>query len=238
MAQDGISGERLFDVGCVSWRLRSPLFLGYFLVLLDRRTMRKRLRASRSAMPADERRQAALAVAARVAECPIYASARHIAGYWACQGELDPLPLLERAWAVNKRVYLPIIVDNPVGTLRFAPHRPDSALRPNRFNIPEPDLPETEWSSPEQMDVVLTPLVAFDLVGARLGMGGGFYDRSFAFVRDPAYPGKRPYLLGLGYEFQKIPDLLVREVWDISLDAVATQAALYTFTAENGVARR
>lgn len=204
-------------------------------MLADRRALRERLRAGRRAMPADERRQAALAVAALVADCALYARARHVAGYWACQGELDPLPLLERAWAVNKRVYLPVIVDDPVETLRFAPYRPNSALRPNRFKIPEPDLPEAEWLSPEQLDLVLTPLVAFDVAGARLGMGGGFYDRSFAFLQDSASQHKRPYLLGLGYEFQKIPELLAREAWDIPLDAVATEAAFYRFTATDNL---
>lgn len=238
MAQNGISGERLFDVGCVSWRLRSPLFLGYFLVLSERRNLRERLRASRRAMPADECRQAALSVAVRVVDCPTYTQAHHVAGYWACQGELDPLPLLERAGIAGKQAYLPVIVDDPPKTLRFAPYRSDSPLRLNRFNIPEPDVPATEWVSPNQLDLVLVPLVAFDLVGTRVGMGGGFYDRSFAFLHDPAYRSKRPYLLGLGYEFQKIPDLLVREAWDIPLDAVATEAALYEFTAGNEVAKR
>jgi 5-formyltetrahydrofolate cyclo-ligase len=139
-------------------------------VPLERRNLRERLRASRRAMLADECWQAALAVAARVPDDLVYAEACHIAGYWACQGELDPRPLLERAWATNKQVYLPVIVNDPVGTLHFAPYRPDSPLRPNRFNIPEPAIPPDEWLSPEQLDLVLVPLVAFDLAGTRLGM--------------------------------------------------------------------
>ncbi len=196
---------------------------------LERRNLRERLRASRRAMLADECWQAALSVAARVPDDLVYAEACHIAGYWACQGELDPRPLLERAWATNKQVYLPVIVNDPVGTLRFARYRPDSPLRPNRFNIPEPATPPDEWLSPEQLDLVLMPLVAFDNTGTRLGMGGGFYDRSFAFLANPAYQGQRPYLLGLGYEFQKSPELLIREHWDVPLDAVVTEAAFYEF---------
>ena len=90
-------------------------------------------------------------------------------------------------------------------------------------------MPAIEWLPPNQVDLLLLPLVAFDSAGTRLGMGGGFYDRSFAFLRDPAYQGKRPYLLGLAYTFQKTPDLLLRELWDVPLNAVATETALQVF---------
>jgi 5-formyltetrahydrofolate cyclo-ligase len=76
----------------------------------------------------------------------------------------------------------------------------------------------------------LAPLVAFDRNGTRLGMGGGYYDRAFAFLRAPADGGRRPVLLGLGYEFQKVAEL-IRQPWDVPLDAAVTESALYVFSA-------
>lgn len=202
-------------------------------VTVDRYDLRRRLRAGRQIMPSAERLGAALSVARRVTDWPIYGAAIRIGGYWACNGELDPMPLLESAWAASKDVYLPVLVGAPPQSLRFAPYRPGLPLRRNRFDIPEPDVPPSEWLQPESLDLVLTPVVAFDSTGTRLGMGGGFYDRSFAFLRDPDYRGQRSLLLGLGYEFQKTREHLVRQSWDVPLDAAATEEALYVFSRAN-----
>jgi len=195
--------------------------------------LRQQFRALRGSLSSAERQQAMHAVAGRVSVLPIFANAIRIAGYWACNGELDPAPLLERAWAMNQQVYLPVLVDTPQESLQFAPYHPDSRLRRNCFNIPEPDVSATEWLPPAALDLVLTPLVAFDLAGTRLGMGGGFYDRSFAFLHDARYRGHRPFLLGLAYEVQKATTL-VRQPWDVPLDGIATETALYRFPERDG----
>lgn len=176
-------------------------------------------------------------VAERVAALSMFVSVTRIAGYWACNGELDPAPLLERAWAAHKRLYLPVLVDMPQESLQFAPYHPGSPLRRNRFNIPEPDVSTTEWLPPAALDLVLTPLVAFDLTGTRLGMGGGFYDHSFAFLHDAGYRGHRPFLLGLAYEVQKSTHL-TRQPWDVPLDGIATEAALYWGSERDGAGER
>ena len=166
-------------------------------------------------------------VAARVLALPAFGRAEHIAGYSAFAGELDPAPLLDRARELGKQVYLPIIVGKD--RLLFAPLRRADRLKPNRFGILEPDVPETSWLPPPRLDLVLTPLVAFDNTGNRLGMGAGFYDRSFEFLNCPKRP-PRPCLVGLAYEIQKVTQLR-RERWDVPLDAVVTEAALYPATA-------
>ena len=195
----------------------------------DPRELRQRLRALRRALSPAEQRQAALAVARRLEDWPGWTGAVRVAGYWACAGELDPAPLLERVWATGRSVYLPVLTGEY--SLHFAPYLPGAPLRRNRFKIPEPDVSPLEWLEPSRLDLVLTPLVAFDRTGTRLGMGGGFYDRAFAFLRDPAYRGHRPMLLGLGYEFQQTAEL-VRQAWDVPLDAAVTEAALYVFSVE------
>jgi len=191
----------------------------------ERDGLRQFLLAQRRALSVAERHAAALAVAQRLAMEPGFTEAAAIAGYWACQGELDPAPLLERAWTEDKTVYLPVLAGD---TLLFAPYQPDDPLRRNRFNIPEPEVPLADLRLPSDMDWVLTPLVAFDAMGTRLGMGGGFYDRSFAFLLEPGWQGHHPQLLGLGYAFQRV-EALIRQPWDVPLDAAVTEEALYLF---------
>jgi len=197
--------------------------------VLPQDLLRQSLRARRRALSAAERQEAALTVAQQLVDEPDFASVATIAGYWACQGELDPAPLLERAWSAGKPVYLPVLAGD---VLQFAPYQCDTPLRRNRFNIPEPEVSPTEWRQPSDMGWVLTPLVAFDAAGTRLGIGGGFYDRSFAFLLDPSWQGRRPRLLGLAYAFQQV-DALIRQPWDVPLDVAITERNRCVF-ASNG----
>ncbi|MGB5063604.1 MAG: 5-formyltetrahydrofolate cyclo-ligase [Candidatus Competibacter sp.] len=201
-------------------------------MIIDSQQLRRQLRALRCGLSPAARQQAAL-VAARRLESWLPARAVRIAGYWACDGELDPWPVLERALAEGRQVFLPVLAGVPPRSLQFAPYRPGTPLRRNRFDIPEPEVDPAEWLQPMDLDLVLVPLVAFDSTGTRLGMGGGFYDRSFAFQRGGNERGRRPRLLGLGYEFQGVAEL-VRQPWDVPLDAVATEQALYEFSTAEG----
>ena len=80
------------------------------------------------------------------------------------------------------------------------------------------------------MDLLFLPLVAFDTHGNRMGMGGGFYDRSLAFLQQKNGL-KKPVLAGLAHEIQKVEQLLTQN-WDIPLDFVITEKQLYrTFLA-------
>ena len=194
--------------------------------MLSPNVLRKQVRALRRAMPSAERQRAVRQLTSRVTSLKVFVNAQHIAGYLAFDGELDPALLLEHAFAMGKQVYLPVLTGKPPAQLLFAPYRPDTVLIPNRFGIPEPEVPHAQLWPPQRLDLVLIPLVAFDGSGTRMGMGGGFYDRTFAFRRNPVHLPK-PRLLGLAYELQKFPALL-RESWDVPLDGIATEEALYT----------
>jgi len=91
------------------------------------------------------------------------------------------------------------------------------------LGIPEP-VDTNASLAPDAMDVVLVPLLGFDRRGHRLGFGGGYYDRSFAFLRDLERPSK-PLLVGIGYALQEI-DRIEPEDWDVRLDYVATEREL------------
>jgi 5-formyltetrahydrofolate cyclo-ligase len=96
----------------------------------------------------------------------------------------------------------------------------------NRFKIPEPRFEKNRLIAPELLDLVITPLLAFDGKGHRIGMGAGFYDRTFSFLNRSPRPSK-PLLCGLAYAFQQVADT-EPEGWDVSLDYVVTEEGVMT----------
>jgi len=154
------------------------------------------------------------------------ACSQTIAGYLAVNGEVDLQPLFEWAWYQGKTCYLPVVLHQ---VLAFVPYTPHTVLVRNRFGILEPHVTESTCFLPaSDLDLVLTPLVAFDAQGNRLGRGAGYYDRSFSFLLNS--PGLcKPYLIGIAYEWQKT-DLLTPAPWDVPLHAVATDLCWYMHT--------
>jgi 5-formyltetrahydrofolate cyclo-ligase len=165
-------------------------------------------------------------LAHRTARHALVLNSQRIAAYLAADGEIDPYPLVQALWALGKTIYLPVLVPFTRQKLWFARFNPSDKLVHNRFGIEEPV--RRRLIKPCALDLVLTPLVAFDGSGHRIGMGGGYYDRSFAFLRRRRY-WRKPHLLGLAYELQKLPAIIPND-WDIPLDAVATEARIYRAT--------
>ena len=184
--------------------------------------LRQELRQIRRNLPAPEREQALIAIAARVSEMPEFNSARHIAGYLAFDGEFDPGIVLETARSQGKQIYLPILRGKNQA-LRFAPWGEQDELVLNRYKILEPQVAESEWVDGTALDLVLTPLVGFDENANRMGMGGGFYDRTFEFLLKKKSSTK---LVGVAFECQKAKQIPQRE-WDVPLAAVVTEQAIY-----------
>lgn len=192
-----------------------------------RNQLRRELRARRQSLTSGEQARAAEALAIRLTATRLFRVARRIALYLPNDGEIDPAPLMARVWAMNKSCYLPILSRLKHDRLWFAPFEPDTALAPNRFGIPEPLVAPRTWLRAPELDLILMPLVAFDARGNRLGMGGGFYDRSLAFLRHRTR-WRKPHLVGLAHEFQRL-EHLEAFAWDVPLQAVATDRAIYHF---------
>ncbi|WP_374604223.1 5-formyltetrahydrofolate cyclo-ligase [Arenimonas sp.] len=184
--------------------------------------LRRQLQARRAALPPGERLAAADAVARHLSDQPDLREPGYVAGYWAVGGEV-PLHAVQLRLAPAQVWCLPVLQAD--GSLRFAPWRAGDPLVNNRFGIPEPEVEPASTLAPEAMSVVLLPLVGFDRAGNRLGMGGGYYDRSFAFRRGVTAP---PHLVGVAYACQEIP-ALDAEDWDVPLDAVATESDWLAF---------
>jgi len=191
-----------------------------------RAALRRDLRARRAALSAAERVAAAQGLVAQVEQVPEFLTDRRIAGYWATAGELPLAALMAGVLARGQLWHLPIVADD--GLLRFAPWRVGDALAPNRYGIPEPVCAIERTLAPQDMDVVLVPLLGFDRRGHRLGFGGGYYDRSFNFLHGRADVGK-PVLVGIGYAMQEV-GRFDAQPWDVPLDYVATERELIDLT--------
>ena len=191
----------------------------------SRSELRRHMRAQRARLSPAAQADAALLVAHRIARSPLFQRSQHIACYLPQRGELDPAPLMQRAWAMGKTCYLPVLSPLSGERLWFVPYRQGDPLTPNRFGIPEPCLSTAHRAPPWVLDLILTPLVAFDTQGNRLGMGGGFYDRTFSFLRRRQH-WRKPRLVGIAYDFQCVATLQ-HYPWDIPLQAIATEIKLY-----------
>jgi 5-formyltetrahydrofolate cyclo-ligase len=177
--------------------------------------------ARRRALSPPQRMAAAQGLRRSLERLPEYHTDVRVAGYWATDGELPLNLAIPPLAARGQQFLLPLVGDGR--ELRFAPWQAGDPVQPNRYGIPEPVAPR-EWFAPFQLDLVLVPLLAFDRRGHRLGYGGGYYDRSFAFLREQVRPTE-PLLVGIAYGFQE-RDAVDAEAWDVPLDYVATDREL------------
>lgn len=187
--------------------------------------LRSELRARRAALTRAEQLHAADALARRLLATHALRVSRRIGCYLPNDGEIDPRPLIARLWALKKDCYLPVLSPMPHEHLWFARVTPETPYAPNRFGIAEPRI-SGDWRRARELDVILLPLVGFDPAGNRLGMGAGYYDRSLEFLRLRRV-WKKPRLVGLAHECQHVARLPVN-AWDVALDAVVTDRAVYT----------
>jgi 5-formyltetrahydrofolate cyclo-ligase len=174
-----------------------------------------------------ERLQRAERLQRQLARQREFRSARRVAVYLPQDGEVETQALIELCWAMGKQVYLPVLLPFMHNRLWFARYHPDTRLVLNRYGIPEPEIVHRQRIAAHALDLVLTPLVGFDLNGNRLGMGGGFYDRSFAFLRGRLH-WRKPRLVGLAYDFQQRPSLSAQP-WDVPLTGVVTDSGWHQF---------
>lgn len=192
----------------------------------ERSALRKLLRARRASLSAPERIAAAQALVAQLERIPEFLTDRRIGGYWAVEGELPLAALMPGLRARGQSWHLPLLGADR--RLRFAAWQPGQTIAPNRYGIPEPACAPTDLLGPEQLDLVLLPLLGFDRNGHRLGFGGGWYDRSFAFLREREDVGK-PVLVGVGYALQEVAPIAAQP-WDVRLDYIATERELIDLT--------
>ena len=190
--------------------------------LPTRQSIRKQLRTARRALSPVQQKSASLALARQLRNFLPMLRSKHIAFYLPNDGEIDPCPLIRYLERRGKHCYLPRLHADGSNRVWFVRYHSGDKLQDNLYGIPEPLMSKQKipaWA----LQTVLMPLVGFDRSGNRLGMGGGFYDRTFAFKR--SRKNSRPLLIGLAHSIQEVP-ALPTESWDMPLDFIATEKEL------------
>ena len=187
-----------------------------------RDTLRSSLREKRQELSPEQQKTAAASLFGILENQDFFRVAQRIAFYQVAGGEIDPRMLLDLALSEGKSCFLPIIQQDNPEFVSFAPYDANTELVPNKWGIAEPST--SEVISPTNFDVVFVPLVGFSKDCFRLGMGKGFYDRTFSFKIFNR--SSSPMLVGLAHESQLVDSFPV-ENWDVRLDAVATERHIY-----------
>ncbi len=193
----------------------------------SRSRIRQQLRQQRRTLSRAERHQASDKLCKLLTNSPLFLRSQHIACYFARDGELDLQPVINRMKQMNKHCYLPVINHIDRNRLGFVRYLKNEAVVTNCYDIPEPKN-RHQQTPPWALNLLLLPLVAFDINGNRLGMGGGYYDRTLAYLRQRKR-WHRPVLMGIAHDFQEVEGLISRS-WDIPLDGVATESRILFFS--------
>jgi len=179
-----------------------------------RRDMRDRRRDYAASLDRDTR--AALETGLAEILAPLFATATVIAAYYPMKDEISPLPAMGQAAAAGLTIAFPFFVDRD-SRMTF---RIGTPVDPGPWGILQPEQ-HAEIVSP---DLILMPLVAIDAAGNRVGMGKGHYDRTLPGLREAG-----AQLIGVGWEYQRIDQLLTPDPWDVPLDGFASPSRLEMF---------
>ena len=189
--------------------------------LLNEKVLRKQIRELRRNIQPEVQLRAAKSVTETALSQPDSFLGNHLALYMPADGEIDTQYLLEALIDKGKHCYLPVMAE--ATTLLFRLYDPGKPLVTNFYGLLEPD-PASPTIEPDELTTVFMPLIAFDEHGNRLGMGKGYYDRAFSFLKENRAAG--PTLIGLAHECQRVERLEVNH-WDVPLKGIITDRKFY-----------
>ena len=185
--------------------------------------MRQTVRQRRRQLSLQEQQQAPQQVCAHLDNIRRLHYAKNIAIFLSFDGELNTQPLIERFWQQGKSVYLPVIHPFSLGNLLFLSYTPQTELIAHAFGLKQPCLDVRQVIPIAELDIIFTPLVAFDRRGNRLGMGSGYYDRTLN-----NWQQKNIYPIGLAHDCQQVENI-ENEEWDIPLPEIITPSKRWRF---------
>jgi len=183
-------------------------------------SIRKQLRSQRRSVCAEQQFLLSEKITSTLTRQSFFLYAKRVGVYLANDGEIDPSVIVDICLKSSKKCFLPVIHPLKINRLHFAPYNDHCRLIANRFGIMEPRLKHSEIAPAWSLDVILMPLVGFDRRGNRLGMGGGFYDRTLAITARGQSPA--PLLVGLAHSFQELKNIS-SQPWDIPVDFIVTE---------------
>lgn len=197
---------------------------------VSKKFLRRKFRNARRSLSPTERQNFSQQIFQNLIKIPEIQSTDYLFSYRALDDEVN-LDLFH-IWALEqgKQVAFPYIPEQNQEQSGFmdaripasAFYHPENWTR-DRFGILSPKLDASRLISPEMLDVILTPCVAFDQTGGRLGQGGGYYDRYFR--RAPQ--AKR---ITVGFQVQYSSEIFQAEPWDIPIELAVTEAGIYRFS--------
>ena len=193
---------------------------------MNKSQLRKQLRARRAALLPAQRRTASTRLVRNALRSGLLLRHQRIGVYLPHRSEINILPLINRMLALQRRCYLPMLPFGRGKNLWFNALDATRHWVTNRFGIPENATFQAIRA--RQLDLLFVPLIGFDDAGYRIGMGGGFYDASLAYLRRH-HAWRKPYLVGVAFECQHIAGKLPHDAWDVPLDAVLTEQGLHRF---------
>lgn len=189
----------------------------------SRDSLRQHYRHLRRSLSAYQQQHAAQLILKQCVSYPPFIVAQTVALYLSNDGEIDTSALLEYCWQHKKKVLLPVLDPSRPGHLVFVQHHRESALTVNKYGIAEPLYQADKLTGLKDIHIIFTPLVAFDAYGNRLGMGGGYYDRSLAKLKHLTKP---PKVIGLAHDCQQ-SEKLPNQAWDIPLNGIITPSQIF-----------
>ncbi|MCL1079225.1 5-formyltetrahydrofolate cyclo-ligase [Parashewanella spongiae] len=190
---------------------------------MDRKSLRQSIRKQRNALTRQQQESFSFQGASRILDCLKNKQVKTVALYLSNDGELDTTPLIEKLWEKSIRVCLPVLHPFNKGQLLFLHYDGKSKMRYNKYGIAEPCLDIRNVIPVTELDVIITPLVAFDCHGNRMGMGGGYYDRTLANVDLVTTK-----VIGFAHDCQQISKVPI-ESWDVPLSTIVTPSTLHQF---------
>lgn len=179
-----------------------------------RTQLRQQIRKTRANLTALQQQQAEDSITQQALALIEARNAQHIALYISFDGEISTEKLIKILWMQGKQVYLPVLHPFNPNHLLFLRYLPETPMLKNKFGILEPKLNVQNVLPLKELDILFTPLVAFDKQGNRLGMGGGFYDRTLQNWRNSSF-----IPVGLAHQCQQV-EQLPTEVWDVPLHQI------------------
>ena len=175
--------------------------------------LRKTIRQRRQSLSEEQQLVASTALSKQLTK-NMPDNIKRVAVYLASDGEINPLPFIQACWQRDIDVYLPVLHPFSRGNLLFLRYDEQTKMNVNKYGISEPALNVSLVLPANELDIIYTPLVAFDTQGNRMGMGGGYYDRTLA---------ANPHVvaIGIAHDCQQVDELTVQP-WDIALQRIIT----------------
>ncbi|XQW85931.1 5-formyltetrahydrofolate cyclo-ligase [Thalassotalea piscium] len=193
--------------------------------------IRVAIRQRRNLLTTEEQEQASQNLLTQLSSLSVVKQATHIALYLSNDGELDTTDMIHWCWQQGIKTYLPVIHPFSKGHLLFLRYHQNTVMKANCYGILEPKLNVLDIIPVQKLDIILTPLVAFDHLGNRMGMGGGFYDRTLAnwYQQYQQNNQAKPLPIGIAHDCQKV-DYIPTQAWDIPLPQIITPSQRFRFS--------